>query len=285
MIPLLVRHLPSILWARIVFRDYEPVQVTIAAILRWLAQFNESDRHLVTWLLRKVRYINKRAVRDFLVQTNQRLLARLDESDLSAKSVIYIQMHDPGSSSAVMLNLLRDNGRIERLGCHFIDWRDVRKLNETTSQQGRGAIIYVDDASGTGHQFCEVRDFLADHIVGTYAEFFLVVSICEEAITELGKRAVEPVSAYVHAKADRPLHPNSALFDPASRRRLVAIAESIDKAGALGYRGLASMQVIYRNSPNTVPVILRGNVGQRFQGILPRTTDLPPLHNPADPIG
>ena len=38
---------------------------------------------------------------------------------------------------------------------------------------------------------------LSDHIVGTYSEFFLVVSICEEALYELGKRAVEAVSAYV----------------------------------------------------------------------------------------
>jgi hypothetical protein len=264
-----------------VFRDYEPAQVTTSAILRWLAQFDESDRPLVIALLRKVKYINKKTVRDFLVQTNQVLLSRLEDSGLSVKSVIYIQMHDPGSSSAVMLNLLRDSGRIERLGCHFIDWRDVRKLNEITAQLGRGAIIYVDDASGTGHQFCEVRDFLAEHIFGTYAEFFLVVSICEEALSELGKRAVEPVSRYVHAKADRPLHPNSTLLQPASRRRLVAIAESIDEQGALGYRGLASMQIVYRNAPNTVPVILRGNIGQRFHGILPRTTDLPPLHEAA----
>lgn len=281
MIGLLLRHLPSILWAWLEFRDYEPAPVTVARILRWLRQFDRGDRPLVTELLRKVRYIDKKAVRDFLVQTNRALLARLDGSGLPATSVIYIQMHDPGSSSGVMLNMLRDGARIERLGCYFIDWRDVRRLHEITSLQGRGAIIYVDDASGTGHQFCEVRDFLADHIVGSYAEFFLVVSICEEAISEVGKRAVEPVSAFVHAKADRPLHPNSTLFQPTMKKRLIAVAEGIDKAGALGYRGLASMQVIYRNAPNTVPVILRGNVGQQFAGILPRTTDLPPLSDRA----
>jgi hypothetical protein len=266
----------------VVFRDYEPVPVTTASILRWLAQFDQADRPLVMALLRRVKYISKKAVQEFLVRTNQVLLSRFEESGPPVDSVIYIQMHDPGSSSAVMLNLLRDSGRIERLGCHFIDWRDVRKLNEITAQRGRGAIIYVDDASGTGHQFCEVRDFLADHVFGTYAEFFLVVSICEEALSELGKRAVEPVSRHVHAKADRPLHPNSTIFRSGDKRRLVTIAESIDKKGALGYRGLASMQVLFRNAPNTVPVVLRGDIGQRFYGVLPRTTDLPALREESE---
>ena len=37
------------------------------------------------------------------------------------------------------------------------------------------------------------------------------------------------------------------------------------------------MVVLYRNAPNTVPVLLRGNVGQDVVGVLPRTTDLPPF--------
>ena len=277
MLRILIRHFPSIFWARLNFRDYEPAPVTISGIVRWLSQFDERDRSIVVALLRRVRYINRQAVRDFLVRTNQALLARLSSSGLPARNVIYVEMHDPASSSSVMLNLLRDSARLERLGCHFIFWREARRLNEITSKQGTGAIIYVDDASGTGNQFCEVRDFLADHIVGSYSEFFLVVSICEEALAELGKRAVEPVSAFVHTKADRPLHPNSTIMGLSAKRRLIEIAQSIDRAGALGYRGLASMQVIYRNAPNTVPVILRGNIGQRFVGIVPRTTDLPPL--------
>ena len=36
------------------------------------------------------------------------------------------------------------------------------------------------------------------------------------------------------------------------------------------------MVVLYRNAPNTVPVMLRGNVNQKpYFGIFPRTIDLP----------
>ena len=65
-------------------------------------------------------------------------------------------------------------------------------------------------------------------------------------------------------------------FNRKSKDRLIEICTAIDKKGPLGYGGLATMVVFYRNAPNTVPVILRGNVKQKpWVGILPRTTDLP----------
>jgi hypothetical protein len=175
-----------------------------------------------------------------------------------------------------MLNMLRDRGGLERKGYHFIDSKNVRELNELTERLKSGAIIYVDDFAGSGHQFCPVRDFLADYIMGNFSEFFLLPSICEEAMIEVGKRGVEPIVGLIHAKADRPLHPNCWKFDRKSKDRLVEICTTIDKKGPLGYGGLATMVVFYRNAPNSVPVILRGCVKQKpWVGILPRTTDLP----------
>jgi hypothetical protein len=61
----------------------------------------------------------------------------------------------------------------------------------------------------------------------------------------------------------------------AQRERVAAICKGIDKFG-LGYKGLATMVVLYRNAPNTVPVMLRGNVNQKpYFGIFPRWIDLP----------
>jgi len=214
---------------------------------------------------------------DILFPLNENLLLRLKQDGIQEKNIIYMQIHDPGSSSAVMLNMVRDSSRLERRGCSFIDSKDVRLLNERTQELEKGAIIYVDDFAGTGNQFCTVRDFIADYIVGTFAEFFLVVSICEEALYELGKRGVEAVSGGIHSKADRPLHPDSTILASKDKERLRTICEEIDRAGGLGYKGLASMVILYRNAPNSVPVILRGNVSQKFAGILPRTTDLPPF--------
>jgi len=276
MLPLIVRHLPYFVRARWVFRDYRPQPVTFGSISSWLQQFQCEDRRAVLGLLGRVQYISEGRAEDLLMRLNESLLSRLRASGIPERNVIYVQMHDPGSSSGVMLNMVRDACRLQRRGCWFIDSKNVRDLHEVTTQLETGAIVYVDDFCGSGHQFSDVRDFLADHIVGAFPEFFLLLSICEEAIYELGKRGVEAVSGPVHSKADRPLHPNSTLLDPVLKRRLVDICREIDRAGGLGYRGLATMVVTYRNAPDTVPVILRGNVSQDFVGILPRTTDLPP---------
>jgi len=272
----ILRYWPSYAFALWRFRDYKPQQVSIKSIIKWVNQFEYRDRKSILGLLHKVIYISEGDAEKYLVKLNERLLERLSQESITLKKVIYVQLHDPGSSSPVMLNLLRDRGRLERKGCHFIDSKNVRELNEVTSQLEQGAIIYVDDFAGTGRQFCEVRDYLAEYIVGNFAEFFLLPCICEEALYELGKRGVEAVSGLVHSKAERPLHLNSTILDNTTRARLTELCRKIDKHGGLGYGDLATMVVLYRNAPNTVPLILRGCMKQNpWVGLLPRTTDLP----------
>ena len=41
-------------------------------------------------------------------------------------------------------------------------------------------IIYIDDFVGTGNQFEKARNFAQQSVVGTFSEFLLVPSICEE---------------------------------------------------------------------------------------------------------
>ena len=274
MLPMQFRFLPHYLKALYRFRDYEPQPVCFRSISRWLRHFEARDRSLVLRLLDSVQYVSKEDAKELLVGLNQTLLRRLKGAGIRESHVIYVHVHDPGSSSSGILSLLRDSALLEQRGCKFIDSTNVRRLNDTMNELETGAIIYVDDFAGTGNQFCKVRDFLADYIVGTFPEFFLLVAICEEALYGLEKRGVEAIGP-VHSKVERPLHPNSTLLDARIKDRLTQICYQITKRGGLGYRDLATMIIIYRNAPNTVPVILRGNTKQRFPGIFPRTTDLP----------
>ena len=270
------KHIPRCWRAVRRLRGYKPQPVTLSLVLKWLCQFGWADRDAVLSLLEAVDYISERETEKRLVGLNQALLNRLQGDGIGMESVIYVQLHDPGSSSGVVLNMLRDAARLERRGCHFVDSSNVRGLNELTNQLEKGAIIFVDDFAGTGNQFCGVRDYLAEYIVGQFAEFFLLPCICEEAIYQLGKRAVEAVSGGVHSKADRPLHPNSTILGYATKARLVELCCQIDRKAGLGYKGLATMVVLYRNAPNTVPLLLRGSIRQEpWRGVLPRTTDLP----------
>jgi len=258
------------------FKGYKPKPLTWLAAKRWVMQFDKKDRKLAEHLLDSVIYISESRTREILIDQNAALMRRLLNAGLKPKQLIYVQVHDAGSSSPVMLNLLRDAAGLERMGCRFVDAHDSMRLIKTMNEVGEGALIYVDDFLGTGNQFCAERDFVATTIIGTFSEFVLAPSICEEAIYEISKRGVEAFTGHVHSKAERPLHANSSLFDNEEKERLELVCKGINKNGALGYKGLATMVVLYRNAPNTIPAVLRGSLNQTpFKGIFPRTTDLP----------
>ncbi len=258
------------------FRDYKPQHITIRSVLGWLNQFDKTDRKALRLLLKKVIYITEDQTKSTLLELNQKLLARLAGAGIPAKNIIYVQVHDAGSSSPLILNTLRDGARLEQRGCRFLDSKDVKGLHQTTNKLEEGAIIFVDDFAGSGNQFCESRDFFAQHIVGSFGEFFLLPCICEEAFQEIEARGVEAIPGFIHRKTERPLHENCNSFNPEFKKHLINLCLRIDRRGGLGYKRMATMVVFYRNAPNTIPVLLRGNPGQQpFWGIFPRTSDLP----------
>lgn len=272
---MLFEYLASYLAAR-KFRDYRPQPVTYGSIEKWLNQFDKKDRENLVSLLKSVIYVTENESKNRLVKQNKILLERLARSGIPPNKVIYVQIDEAGSSSPVMLNMLKEAALLERQGCHFIDSHDVMGLGKIADTIGDGAIVYIDDFVGSGTQFCTSRDFLAQYIVGTFSEFLLLPCICEEALYELGKRGVEALAGHVHTKVERPLHENSTILDTDLKNHLIELCYKIDPGGGLGYKKMATMVVFYRNTPNSTPVLLRGNVGQNpYIGVLPRTQDLP----------
>lgn len=258
------------------FHDYRPQPVTFAGVNRWIKQFDKRDRKHASLLLENVIYLSERDTKQILIQQNAALMNRLADAGVSAKKLIYVQVHEAGSSSPVMLNILRDAAGLERLGCRFLDSRDSLGITKTTNEIGEGALIYVDDFVGTGNQFCEARDFAVKNVVGTFSEFLLVPSICEEGIYKLAQRGIEAFAGHVHSKAERPLHDNSTVLDREAKERLRVVCKEISPKMSLGYKELATMVILYRNAPNSVPAVLRGNQNQKpFAGVFPRTTDMP----------
>src|SRR6185369_10284007 len=174
------------------------------------------------------------------------------------EKIIYVQIDDAGSSSPVMLNYLRNRAGLERLGCKLVDSNNVKGFNEFTNQLGEGAIVYVDDFVGTGDQFAGVRDFIAEFIVGSFSEFLLVPSICEEGVHQLGRVGIEPVVKYVHSKSARPLHEYSDILDDDEKKRLMELCAEMEQScyyRGLGYKRTAGMVVLYSNAPDELPRI------------------------------
>ncbi|NOS68451.1 MAG: hypothetical protein HOP33_00785 [Verrucomicrobia bacterium] len=262
------------------FRGYEPQRVTRDSFKRWLYQFDDPvDRKLVLELLDSIVYLDEQQVKRALLDLNRALLQRLEGFGIPPEKIIYVQTDDAGSSSTVVLNFLRNRDGLEKRGCKLIDSNNVRGLNTLTNELGEGAIIYVDDFVGTGDQLAKVRGFIGEYIFGSFSEFVLAPSICEEGVHQLGRIGIEPVTKYLHAKSDRPLHELSSRLDDLSKRRLIELSRIMDTScyyRGLGYKYAAGMVVLYSNAPDELPRIFRGSSGQKPKvGLFPRHQDLP----------
>jgi len=264
------------------FRSYRPQPPSVWRLLIWLRQYNFKDWNLLADILEHVHFITTKEIEKTLVDLNARLLEKLKRQGIEPDHVIYMSIDEAGSSSPVMLNLLRDAARLPQLGCHFLDSHQGVRLGELTTLLHTGAVIYVDDFSGTGKQFCDDRDEIAQSIQGSFEEYLLLPWICEESVKRLGARGIDPIANHVDSKVSRPLHELSSLLPAASKQRLLKLCTEISPYMSLGFFDLATMVVFEHNCPDTTPLILRGSEMQTpMKGILPRTSDLPPHMNEA----
>lgn len=259
-----------------IYKSYEPQPVTIRSLWLWINQFPFTLRIHLLLLLDKIDFITKKEVQKSLLQLNHDILARLQVDGVDIRHIIYISIDKAGSSSHVILNMLRDIANLELQGAILLDSKDTIGLNKQSAMIKTGAIIYVDDFSGSGTQFCKNRKFTSDYIIGNFSEFFMAPCICEEAVKEIKAVGVEPITSKIHNKVDRPLHPDCNSLNPNIKIEVIELTKKINPISGLGFANLATMVVLYRNAPNSLPLLFRGSLGQYpYKGIFPRMKDLP----------
>lgn len=258
------------------FRDYKPQPVTFFSAHKWMGQFDSGDRRLVGSLLDNVIYFSEDKTKRSLVKLNEGLMQRLAQDGIPAKRIVYVSFDVTASSSHMMLGMLRDNAALEQRGCNLCDAKDIRGLKEVTDRLTEGAIVYIDDFVGSGRQFFGSRDFAMQYVFGNFAEFMLAPSVCEEGRDALVERGIEVITEQVHHRCDRALNRQSGFMSEKNRERAVELCRQVNPKMALGVDEMATMVVFYRNAPNQIPAILRGNKNLKpYRGLFPRTTDLP----------
>ncbi len=241
-----------------------------------MGQFEGKDRRIAGRLLDNVVYFSEDRTKRTLIRLNDALLKRLADDGFPAKKIIYVSFDQTASSSHMMLGMLRDNSALLQRGCNLCDSKNIRELKALTDRLEDAAIVYVDDFIGSGRQFCASRDFTMQHIFANVSEFMLAPSVCEEGRSALEDRGIEIVADQIHLKAERALLEDCKLMNAEDRARAIELCQNINPKMALGVDGMATMVVFYRNSPNQIPALLRGNKNLKpFRGLFPRTTDLP----------
>jgi hypothetical protein len=264
------------MWLR--FRGYSPKRVTPSSVRLWLNQFSEKERSALRKAANHLQYVSEKDFLKEMVDRNTSLLNKLRRADVPLSNVIYVSIGEAGSSSHAVLNLIRDRCQLQSLGCKLADGRSHDALRTLTDELGTGAIIYVDDFAGTGDQFCGEQEQLSQYIIGTFSQYFLVHTVCEEALYRIESNGVVAWQHSIHMKSHRPLHENSTFLNGEDRSCLIDLCKKIGrgKPGSLGYGDLAVSVVFHRNIPTNAPRIFRGDPKQKhFLGLLPRTTDLP----------
>lgn len=264
-------------WRAISLRSkYEPQPVRFRTIWYWLRQFPRNLRWEVFGLLHHISFISAEETEKHLIEQNEMLSQRLLAASINPDQIIYVSFDAAGSSSGVMLNSLRDRANLVRKGSRLVHSNDGKKMTKFSNEIGRGAIVYVDDFSGSGRQFKRNRNAIFPFIVGNFSEFFLAACMCEEALEVLEELGVAAMPGVVHYKKDRPLHSESNLLDSEARARMIQLCREIHPQKGLGFRKLATMVVLDHNAPNTTPLLFRGSLHQApVKGIFPRWDDLP----------
>ena len=256
-------------------RDYEPNRgrLTLRRVRDWVNQFPKASRDDVARLAANLEYFStSRIVRD-LETLNTQIAARLSADGIPASNIVYVAFDDPPSSSPAMCKLLRDQGGLS--GAKFVAATSGLEINKVTTSLATGAIVYVDDFSGTGQQFMSARADVRENINGTFSEFFLLACICEEALRIVEGQGVVAMCERRHTRSERPLLAEGTFLDVAARIRLVEHSEKTWGVGSLGFNMLATNVVFSHAAPDTTPTMFRGNKGQDpWFGIVPRWAEV-----------
>ncbi len=258
------------------FRGYRPQSVTPLVAWRWLNQFPLALRFPILSLLDDIVFVSEKETEDYLRMGNVEVLNRLESDGFGPENIIYVSLDLAGSSSGVMLNILRDIENMERRHAKFIHSSDGDEMTRFSNELGGGAIVYVDDFAGTGRQFRKNRDQIAAFIAGNFSEFFIAACMCEEAIEKVEEVGVISLPGLVHHKSDRPLHDENTKLSLKMKRQLVQLCMDMNPEWGLGFKRMATMAILARNAPNSTPLIFRGNLAQYpVKGIFPRWDDMP----------
>ena len=233
-----LKVLRMIIWQ---FRGYAPQPVTPRAVYRWLKQFPTPVRRSLLLLLQYIVFISEIEAKASLVKLNQRIVDRLRGDGIGYDRIIYVAIDKAASSSHIMLGILRDAINLEKgKRAYLIDSGNIKELQETTARLGKGAIIYVDDFSGTGKQFRRSRDWAAQYFTGSFSEFFIASAMCEEAIERIQEVGVEPLAGLIHTRGCRPLHQDCAVLDPGTKQTVIQICQQIHPRSGLGFVSIAA---------------------------------------------
>lgn len=258
------------------FQGYLPRSADFFAIRAFVHQFDSRTRPVALEMLNNIRFYSANETqaefKRMLLELQRKYLAE----GLPESAVYVLPASDTGASSREMFQLCKSICKEQRINFEFFD-RGALELRKKLRGLNRCILVFVDDFSGSGKQFetsIATKWSTVTGISGVTSVFMTVV-ICTEAVSTLTKAGVELKFSHEHGIGERfqslSLNPKIAGGFPV----LCSYARELHNREPVGYKHMGCMVVMYRNSSNNMPLLLRGTRGQRiWRGLFPRHEQL-----------
>jgi hypothetical protein len=228
-------------------------------------------------MLEAVHYVPKDLACDRLVKNVEGLILRADNSMINRSNIYVLPASSEGSSSAEMISLLAKEERFSSLGVNVFTG-SVIQLGRLLRKAPSAMVIFVDDFAGSGRQFAGSFEAWKSAVsLPAVTSVLVTVVMCPEALEKVQALGVETKHAVLHGPDDR--------FQVACKLRvgeqgyavLASYARELHSRYPYGMYDMGCMTVLYRNSNNNIPYLLRGTKGQRvWIGLFPRADQLSP---------
>lgn len=257
------------------FGDYAPVRVSRRRLRCYLRQFKCAHRPLVLDLLDSVIYFSESDVRAAVTEYLTRLMGLLGLHHGERRVAVYVvKASEEGDSSEEMLSFFEDVANERNLSLTIFRGSvlDLRKL---VARNAYSIVVFVDDYIGTGKQFASSYAAWKSALTGTtITKILFTVVACEEAVSKFSELGVTLEYKYLHRSSER-FQAWCKLRDPDGV--LQSYALEIHSKIPYGFANSGSLVVVFRNSNNNMPFLLRGTKGQRvWMGLFPRKDQILP---------
>lgn len=259
------------------FREYDPKPVRYWDVVAYLRQFDRKDRSHAIKMLQCVQFIGREALLSLMLAKLQEIVKQAETDEISPDSVIVVPASAAGDSSAQVHALLSNDQRCTALGVIFFSGTPLQLASKIKPLQSP-VIVFVDDFAGSGEQFVKAHKGWSGAIQRySPTTYFLACIMCSPAIDRTSQEGVIATPGREHRTSEMFSECTQAQCGFEGACILRSYAEEIHSALPLGFKNMGSMVVLFRNSSNNMPFLIRGTLGQRvWKGLFPRRDQLKP---------
>lgn len=259
------------------FPGYEPRPISWMSVARYVRQFEKGARESVFKMLESIQYLPKAQARHELESRLNLLLSRADAAGITRENIFILPASTKGSSSGEMVAFLRDANEKRGLGVTMFEGNTLA-LRAALRGASAALVVFVDDFIGSGKQFeGSYKGWKSAITSPSVTSILMAVVMCPEAHSKIRSMGVEADFAILHGPHDRFQTACLQAVGNTSYALLESYAREIQSAIPFGFENMGTLVVLYRNSNNNMPFLLRGTQGQRvWFGLFPMRKQLAP---------